>query len=99
MLLFAAGALAAASFFVAARSARSQRSLSREVQSLRSRLSVLRERVATAERDIKNAVNQAEATGNVLLKKGLADREELEAARHDFGGSVEPQAVRSRTVH
>ena len=99
MLLFVAGALAAASLFVATRSARSQRSLAREVQSLRSRLSVLRERVAAAEKEIENAMGQAEATSTILLEKGLANRDELEAARHG-PGDVERQPVRpQRTVH
>jgi hypothetical protein len=80
MVLVALG-LAVASLLLALQAVLSQRILSEELRATRRQLREVLERLASAERSAGDAFSQAEAAGMVLLEKGLADEEELEAAR------------------
>ena len=56
------------------------------------RVEELSTRLGAAEQDAAGALAQTEVAETVLLDKGLADEEDLEAARRRFDGS--PAAVR-----
>ncbi len=64
--------------------ARRVRALSAELANLSERLSGLAERIDVAEQDVAGALAQTEVAETVLLDKGLADEEDLEAARRRF---------------
>ena len=83
-----AAALAALSV-VALLLARRVRALVGEVADLRERVEALAARVSTAEEDVGSAVARTEVAELVLLDKGLADEEDLEAARRRSDESVE----------
>jgi hypothetical protein len=65
--------------------ARRVRGLSAEVARLSERVGELSTRMEAAEHDVAGALAQGEVAESVLLDKGLADEEDLEAARRRFG--------------
>ena len=75
-----AAALAAVSV-VALLLARRVRALLSQVAQLSARVDGLAARVAVAEQDVADARARTEVAETVLLEKGLADEEDLEAAR------------------
>lgn len=77
------------------RSQRRERRQQGEVNGLAERLRELVARVEATEADVSHAITQAEITETLLLEKGLADEEDLEAARRRFDGD-EPGASSSR---
>jgi hypothetical protein len=97
MVLVALG-LAVASLLLALHAFLSQRILSDELRATRSHLKEVLDRLASTERSADEAFSEAEAAGMILLEKGLADEEELEAARR----SDEPEPAHERdprTLH
>jgi hypothetical protein len=95
-----AGVLAAISLAVSLHFARRQRALGHELRSLRQQLRDLAGRLASAEKDAEEAASRAEAAVSVLLEKGLANEEDLEAARCRFDAPEDQQPARgSRTLH
>ncbi len=111
MPLLAAGALALAVVLIlvvaswvlawrATRAARVQRVLAGQVGALRRELREVSGRLENAEKSAGDAATRAEVAGNVLLEKGLANEEDLEAARRRFDAPEDAQPVRgSRTLH
>ena len=106
MPVLAAGALALvlvlvlASLVVALRAARAQRALAGQIRSLRRELRDVSGRLESAEKSAGDAATRAEVAGNVLLEKGLANEEDLEAARRRFDAPEVGQPVRgSRRLH
>jgi len=79
----------------------SRRAHAGELKALRKTLRSLESRLAAAEKTAQEAAQHAEAAGNVLLEKGLAEVEDLEAARRRGPDEEEPaQPSRgSRTLH
>ena len=61
--------------------ARRVRSLVAEVSELQARVDGLASRLAAAQEDVQAALGRTEVAETVLLEKGLADEEDLEAAR------------------
>jgi hypothetical protein len=61
--------------------ARRVRALVTEVGELREQVDGISARLAVAEQDVTNALERTEVAEIVLLDKGLADEEDLEAAR------------------
>jgi hypothetical protein len=61
--------------------ARRLRSLRGEVSDLQARVDGLSSRLAAAEQDVQSALARTDVAETVLLEKGLADEEDLEAAR------------------
>ena len=94
LALSASLALAAAGF---AQMLRRERRLNGELVGLSERIRELSARVEAAEADVAHAVTQTEITESLLLDKGIADEEDLEAARRRFDGG-EPSASSSRYV-
>jgi hypothetical protein len=78
--------------------ARTVRRLGRDVAELSVRVRELSGRVEGAEQDVAAAVARAEVAEAVLLEKGLADEEDLEAARRRFGEAAHDSA-RGGDVH
>jgi hypothetical protein len=76
---------------------RRERRLTGEVSDLREQIRELSGRVEAAEADVAHAVTQAEITESLLLDKGIADEEDIEAARRRFDGG-DPAASSSRYV-
>jgi len=74
-----------------------ERRLTGELTGLSERIRELSARVEAAEADVAHAVSQAEITEGLLLDKGIADEEDLEAARRRYDGG-EPSASSSRYV-
>jgi hypothetical protein len=68
-------------FVVALLLARRVRALVAEVAELREQVDGLSSRLAAAEQDVDGALARTEVAETVLLEKGLADEEDLEAAR------------------
>jgi hypothetical protein len=66
--------------------------ISREVADLSERVRELSARLHGAEQDAAAAVGRAEVAEAVLLEKGLADEEDLEAARRRFGEGAQDAA-------
>ncbi len=102
MLVLVAGALAVAlaSLVLTLRSARAQRALASQVRSLRHQLRDVSGRLENAEKSADDAATRAEVAGNVLLEKGLANEEDLEAARRRSDAPADAQPVRgSKTLH
>ncbi len=63
---------------------RRERSLVAEVSDLGERMSELGLRLEAAEAEVAQAVTQAEIAENVLLEKGVADEDDIEAVRRRF---------------
>jgi hypothetical protein len=74
--------------------ARRVRALLAEVAALSARVTELAARLDVAEQDAAGAVARTEIAETVLLEKGLADEEDLEAARRRFGDEPPPANVR-----
>jgi hypothetical protein len=72
--------LSALSFLLAHR----VRGLVRDVAELSNRMAELTTRLQGAEQEVAAAAGRAEVAEAVLLEKGLADEEDLEAARRRF---------------
>jgi hypothetical protein len=96
----AAAALAALSL-VAVLLARRVRALGAEVAGLGERVSALSAQLEAAEHDVAGALARTEVAETVLLEKGLADEEDLEAARRRFGddGGARADAPRDGELH
>ncbi len=86
----ALAALAAVSFLLARR----VRGLLADVRELSERSRELSARLEAAEQDVSRALARTEVAEAVLLDKGLADEDDLEAARRRFGADVTAAAVR-----
>ena len=106
MPLLATGVLAAvfilvfSSWVLARRAARAQRALAGQIRALRRELREVSGRLENAEKSAGDAATRAEVAGNVLLEKGLANEEDLEAARRRLDAPNDAQPVRgSRTLH
>jgi type II secretory pathway pseudopilin PulG len=106
MPLLATGVLAAvlllvfSSWVLARRAARAQRALAGQIRALRRELREVSGRLENAEKSAGDAATRAEVAGSVLLEKGLANEEDLEAARRRFDAPDDAQPVRgSRTLH
>jgi hypothetical protein len=69
--------------------ARRIRGLLTDVSNLSDRVNELSARVATTEQDVAGALARTEVAELVLLDKGLADEEDLEAARRRFGDDAD----------
>ncbi len=92
--------LVVSSWVLARRAARAQRALAGQVGALRRELREVSGRLENAEKSAGDAATRAEVAGNVLLDKGLANEEDLEAARRRFDAPEDAQPVRgSRTLH
>ncbi len=74
-----------------------ERRLTGEVGELTERIRELSARVEAAEADVAHAVTQAEIAESLLLEKGIADEDDIEAARRRFDGG-DPAASSSRYV-
>ncbi len=83
MSVLAAVALAAAGAAFAALAR--DRALAASVDDLRERLRELSARLDAAENDVAQALASADVAESVLLDKGVADEEDLEAARRRSG--------------
>ena len=93
--MFALAAVALASAGAAVAVVVRARALSTEVRELRERLRELSARLEAAENDVSQALASSDVAESVLLDKGLADEEDLEAARRRFGEAA-PVYVRAR---
>lgn len=67
--------------------ARRVRALAAELAELREQVDGLSSRLAGAEQDVAGALERTEVAETVLLDKGIADEEDLEAARRRPPGS------------
>jgi hypothetical protein len=81
MPLLAAAAAAALVAGLAAVAARRVRDLTDEVRELGDRIGELSARLEATERNALSAVARADVAESVLLDKGVADEDDLEAAR------------------
>jgi uncharacterized membrane protein len=81
--LLAAAAVLAAGW---ARFHRRERRLQREVKGLAEQIRELSARMEATEADVAHAVTQTEIAETLLLEKGIADEEDIEAARRRFDG-------------
>jgi hypothetical protein len=61
------------------------RAVGADVAGLAERVDDLARRLVAAERDVSSAVARTEVAETVLLEKGIADEEDLEAARRRSG--------------
>jgi hypothetical protein len=68
-----------------------------ELSGMAERMRELAARVEAAEADVAHAVTQAEISESLLLEKGIADEEDIEAARRRFDGG-DPSVAQSRYV-
>lgn len=89
------------SLAVAVASVAAWRASAGEAARLRREGAALAERLAAAERVAGQAAAQAETASQLLLDKGIADEDDLEAVREGVeGGGGEPAVTRGgRTVH
>ncbi len=76
--------------------ARRVRALADEVSALGDRVKELTTRLESTEVDAANALAQADVAESVLLEKGVADEEDLEAARARSGAPDGAGYVRTR---
>jgi hypothetical protein len=75
-----------------ARFRRGERSLVAELSAMSERVCELTARVEAAEASAERAVTQVEIAESLLLEKGIADEEDLEAMRQRFDGESPPPA-------
>jgi hypothetical protein len=61
-----------------------------ELKGVQERMRELTARVEATEADVGHAVTQAEVAESLLLEKGIADEEDIEAARRRFDGGDPP---------
>jgi hypothetical protein len=80
-----------------ARMIRRERRMRAELSGVAERMRELSARVEAAEADVAHAVTQSEISESLLLEKGIADEEDIEAARRRFDGG-DPAASQSRYV-
>lgn len=80
---------------LAAVAVRRIRELAGDVEALSERVRELSVRLDATEQDAATALSQADVAESVLLEKGVADEDDLEAARARSGGG-EPGYVRGR---
>jgi len=100
MYLVLAGIVSAMSLLAALYATRRHRALAEDLRAVRNQLRDLSGRLANAEKSVDDASSRADAAGSVLLEKGLANKEELEAARRRSDLLEEAQPARgSRTLH
>jgi methylphosphotriester-DNA--protein-cysteine methyltransferase len=92
-LLAAVLALLAASLV---RAARRERELGAEMAVLAERVREVSARLEATEQDVAQAALQAGIAESVLVEKGLADEEDLEAVRRRFDADGTPGYVRGR---
>lgn len=76
---------------LAARLVRRHRALADDVAALSERVHELSARLEAAEQDAASALVQADVAESVLLDKGVADEEDLAAARARSGAPAEPR--------
>jgi hypothetical protein len=88
-------ALAAVSVLLARR----VRTLTVDLEALGDRVQDLSSRLGEAERGVSGALARTEAAESVLVEKGLADEEELEAARRRFGDESAADLRDDREIH
>jgi hypothetical protein len=89
-------ALLAAVVFQWNRSLGRERALAAQVATLGERVSELGSRVDAAEADVAHAVTQAEIAEGVLLEKGVADEDDIEAVRRRFDSDAPGAAAGER---
>ena len=100
VLTLVAAALAVPILALALALVSTRRVHAQELKALRKHLRALEARLAAAEKSADDAAQYAEAAGHVLLEKGLADVEDLEAARRRQPQEAATQPARgSRTLH
>lgn len=100
MSLLVTGALAAVSLLVALLAVRRERAVVDELEAVRHQLRDVSGRLASVEKSAEEASSRAQAAGHVLLEKGIADADDLEAARRLDALEADVQPVRgSRTLH
>ena len=75
---------------------RRERTLVAEVSDLGERVSELGLRLEAGESEVAQAVTQAEIAENVLLEKGVADEDDIEAVRRRFVEDAPSAYDRSR---
>ncbi len=61
-----------------------------ELRGVQERMRELAARVEATEADVAHAVTQAEVAESLLVEKGIADEEDVEAARRRFDGGDAP---------
>jgi outer membrane murein-binding lipoprotein Lpp len=83
LLLALVVVLAAAGSAVVSR--RREQALAAQVAELAERVRELQVRVDAAEADVAHAVTQGDIAESLLLEKGIADEEDIEAVRRRFG--------------
>jgi hypothetical protein len=66
------------------RTVRRERVLTTEIGALTERMNELAARMEATEHDVARAATQAEIAESVLLEKGVADEDDLEAVRQRF---------------
>ncbi len=84
---------------VAAVAVRRVRDLSADVRALEERVRELSVRLDAAEQDAASALAQADVAESVLLDKGVADEDDLEAARARSGGDGGYVRTRDGDLH
>lgn len=84
---------------LAAVAVRRIRELADEVRALDDRVRELSVRLEAAEQDAAGALLQADVAESVLLEKGVADEEDLEAARARSGGEAGYVRTRDGDLH
>ncbi|HZZ86175.1 MAG TPA: hypothetical protein VFE30_16720 [Anaeromyxobacteraceae bacterium] len=91
----------AACLAVAIESGRARRAAEARLRELEGRFTELSGRVEMTEQNTADAVVQAEVAASVLLEKGLADEQDLEAARRRFqpGEAAQPVHTGGNSVH
>jgi cell division septum initiation protein DivIVA len=75
---------------------RRERDLAAELAELGERVKELGMRLESAEGEVAQAVTQAEIAENVLLEKGVADEDDIEAVRRRFVEDAPSGYVRAR---
>jgi hypothetical protein len=73
------------------------RTLHGDVSELSARVQELSDRLENAQQDVAGTLARAGVVESLLLDKGLADEEDLEAARRRFG--EEPREERTGELH
>jgi len=98
MSLPVALALAALLATLALRWRRREQALERELEALTERVRQLEARLEAAEGDLGGAISSAGVAERLLLEKGIADEDEVEAVRRRLEGGVGP-GVGDGAVH
>lgn len=78
------------------RAVRRERALGAELTDLSERVRAVSARLEATEQDVAHAALQAGIAESVLVEKGLADEEDLEAVRRRFDAGGTPGYVRGR---